>query len=336
MLFTILAIFLVMAIGACIFHVLYKVSEMPALSPKRFTPGQGHGKIVVCLGDSITQGAVSFNYVEALNEELKGQGFTFINAGVNSDVAYNALNRIQEIIGCNPDYVTILIGTNDANSTLDIKNEQELIILKKLPQKPTPEWFEENLTKLVLEIKKNTHAKIALLSIPVLGEDLQSEALIRTREYSGIIKRVAEREKVSYLPLNEKQIDFLEERHHTPLTPHDRAWLLPAQIAVMRYLFGTSWEKISQKKGLLLTVDTIHLNQTGAGMVVDLIKDFLTPDEALKDCSCEDRLIEGTDLNESHLQLAIPDQSDNQNEGWEPVFSQPSDALTFTQGQCED
>ena len=39
--------------------------------------------LVVCAGDSITQGQVSANYVNRLNDDWKQRGYQFVNAGIN-------------------------------------------------------------------------------------------------------------------------------------------------------------------------------------------------------------------------------------------------------------
>ena len=44
--------------------------------------------------------------------------FKFINAGINSHLAYNLFIRLDKVIKCSPAKITILIGTNDVNSSL--------------------------------------------------------------------------------------------------------------------------------------------------------------------------------------------------------------------------
>jgi lysophospholipase L1-like esterase len=73
--------------------------------------------LVVCVGASIVRGNVSFNFVDLLKGRLEGKGFRFINAGVNGDLAYNVLKRLDSVINLQPDFVTILVGTNDVIAT---------------------------------------------------------------------------------------------------------------------------------------------------------------------------------------------------------------------------
>ncbi len=100
-------------------------AAFPDNSPAAFlesNPDRTGKKVVVCVGDSITHGRVSHNYVDMTAGKLSDRGFIIVNAGVNSELAYNVLSRIDEIIRCKHDYVTILIGTNDANSSLSQEN----------------------------------------------------------------------------------------------------------------------------------------------------------------------------------------------------------------------
>ena len=73
--------------------------------------------LVVCLGDSNTQGQFSANYVKRLQDRWPGT--RFINAGVNGQLAYNITQRLDEVVAQQPDVVTLLVGTNDVNAQFD-------------------------------------------------------------------------------------------------------------------------------------------------------------------------------------------------------------------------
>ena len=98
-------------------------------------------KTVVCVGNSITHGQVSYNYVNILSDRLSGDGYQFVNAGINGNLVYNVVNRLDMIIRCDPDYVTVLIGTNDVNASLSQKNSARYMIDMALPEKPNAEFF---------------------------------------------------------------------------------------------------------------------------------------------------------------------------------------------------
>jgi lysophospholipase L1-like esterase len=92
-------------------YVLYFISvvvyllTLPANNPKSFLKNKeiacpGRKRIVV-IGDSITHGNVSANYVQMLGDRLRkrdGKLFDIINAGINSDFAWNVLQRLEDVI----------------------------------------------------------------------------------------------------------------------------------------------------------------------------------------------------------------------------------------------
>ena len=164
---------------------------------------------VVCVGDSLTRGQVSVDYVKMLASRDIGGSVSFTHAGVNGDLAFNVLQRLDSVIDLQPDAVSVLIGTNDTNASLSEKNIRMMTRMKKLPKRPTIEWYRENLTAIVDRLAKESSARIALLSLPVLGEELGSEPVRRSADYSAVVKEIADTRGVTYLPLNERQVGHL-------------------------------------------------------------------------------------------------------------------------------
>jgi lysophospholipase L1-like esterase len=236
------------------------------------TTSQRH---VLCLGDSLTRGQVSVDYVEMLATRDNGGPVTFTNAGVNGDLAFNVLQRLDSVIGLRPDAVSVLIGTNDANASLSEKNIRMMTRMKKLPTRPTIEWYRENLTAIVDRLTAETSAPIALLSLPVLGEELGSPSVQRSADYSAVVKEIADACNVTYLPLHERQVDSLTAGRHTPGIRFRDGRLLSAIAATQHFVLRRSFDSISRRHGLQLTTDLIHQNTRGATMIADLIGDFL-------------------------------------------------------------
>jgi lysophospholipase L1-like esterase len=230
---------------------------------------------VVCLGCSITRGQVSVNYVKMLEGRTAEGSFTFTNAGVNGDLAYNALQRLDSVIGLQPDVVTVLLGTNDANASLTEKNHRMMTRMKKLPVRPTIDWYRENLTAIVNRLAKETSARVALLSLPVLGEELGSESVRRSAQYSAVVKEITVAHNLTYLPLNERQTAHLQAGRHTPGIPFQDGRALSARAAMQHFILRRSSDSISRRRGLELTTDMTHQNTRGAKIIADLIEKFL-------------------------------------------------------------
>jgi lysophospholipase L1-like esterase len=230
---------------------------------------------VVCVGCSITRGQVSVDYVELLRQRFRAEPYTFINRGVNYDLAYNVLIRLDQVIADEPDVVTVLVGTNDANATLGESNRRLVTWLKRLPTRPTPEWYRDSLTAIVQRLQHHTRARIALLSLPVIGEDLDSTPLLRAGEYSTIVREVAGANGVAYLPLYERQLDRLRAHNRPPGTHYKAGLMLSSTASTQHFMLGRSFDDIAARRGLRLTTDTIHQNSTGAGVIADLIEQHL-------------------------------------------------------------
>jgi lysophospholipase L1-like esterase len=242
-------------------------------------------KTVVCFGASLTAGTVSFNYLDLLGARPLLADFQFINHGINGDLAWNGLERLDRVIAERPDFVTILIGTNDVNATMSERNLLRYKAFNHLPMEPTPTWYECNLGTIVKRLKQETGARLALLSLAVIGEDLEHEANRKIALYNDAIRRVAREENIAYLPLHERMVAYLREheddRARLPSRLEYRDGLHNIGNALALHATGLSWDEVSRRNGLLVTTDTLHLNSVGAGMIADLIETWLVRENSV-------------------------------------------------------
>ncbi|MHA1121234.1 MAG: SGNH/GDSL hydrolase family protein [Candidatus Heimdallarchaeota archaeon] len=258
--------------------IMWKIYHYPRDNPYNYVKKMkrkrktSKKKRIVFIGDSLTHGILSVNYIEMLTKKL-GKNYDYINAGMNAELSYNVLLRIESIIACKPDFLTILIGTNDANA--EIKNVPDKKMLEKLnlPGKPNKKWYIENLEKIITELKEKTDAKIALCSIPIMGEEFSSTAFKQSIDYSKAIFEIANKHDINYLPVNEKMIEYLKQHPSTPKYPHEKR--LVEEASLKHFLFRKSFDKLSEEYGFSLLVDHIHINTEGAKIVADLMLDFI-------------------------------------------------------------
>ena len=270
---------LIIILIVAITYTLKKAQKLPLNSPVNFLEDRAQDnnqKTVVCVGNSITHGQVSYNYVNILSERLSDNGYQFVNAGINGNLVYNVVNRLDKIIGCDPDYVTVLIGTNDVNASLSEKNSARYMKDMGLPEKPNAEFFRKNLKELISQLKKRTNAKIAILSLPPIGEEIKHIAWQRTKEYSDIIQGIAEADNIDYLPLHENITEYLLAEDHHPRLSYDNGFRrIMIKGIFSHFLLGTSFDKISANNGFLILTDFLHLNSRGAKMTADLIEKWI-------------------------------------------------------------
>jgi lysophospholipase L1-like esterase len=232
-------------------------------------------KVLVCFGDSNTHGNVSYNWVNDLSSQLTD--YQIFNAGINSDLTYTLLQRIDDVIACKPNFITILIGTNDVNSTMGKIMEKRYQDLGRVSKDTSPNFedFKKNYIEIIRQLKAKTQAKIAVMSLPVLGEDLAHEANQKADKYSEFVKQLATDEQLIYLPVREKQKEFLQNNPQLLKHKFEETYKLLNFSVINYYLLGKNWDEISTKHGFQLTPDNLHQNSIAGGMIRDLVKDAI-------------------------------------------------------------
>ena len=237
--------------------------------------------IVACLGSSSTAGqGQAFGWVDELSRRPENKRFHFQNLGVGGDLAYNALQRLSNVVAARPDRVVILLGANDV-LTLVFRNVRRLVggLMKHLPREPTPEWFQENLEAIVRRLKLETSSQIGLCSLGSIGEDpdstepVQHELNVRVEQFSAIIKEIASVENVSYIPFYERLHERIVASPGNALTAFR---FLPVYRDTFRYfVLRRTSDEIGSANGWKFHVDGVHLNRRGGVVLAGLVQEFL-------------------------------------------------------------
>lgn len=137
-----------------------------------------------------------------------------------------------------------------------------------------PEQYRDNLRAIVDRIRAGTSARIALLSLPPLGERLDAGPNLRLAAYNAAIREIAERTGADYLPLNERMVDLLHRRGGSPRA-YDFGFALAYGAAAQHHLLGRTWDEVARSNGLHLFVDHLHLSDRGGAVVTDLAAAWL-------------------------------------------------------------
>jgi len=159
--------------GILVLVVSRKANARPDNNPVAFLADGGAGpeqKVWVALGDSITHGRVSANYVELVAEQL-GPGWAAVNAGINGELAWNLTQRLDPVVACRPDAVTVLIGTNDTTASMSDEWGRRAMRRMGVPRLPDLEWYRECLTALVDGLGKAVYFEYDAVGRPERFQD---------------------------------------------------------------------------------------------------------------------------------------------------------------------
>lgn len=230
-------------------------------------------KVVLCAGDSNTQGNMGENWLVRVEKQFPQ--YAFLNAGINADLTHTLLARFDEVIAAKPDFVTLLIGTNDINATMSPQKEKRYRQMKKIVKTPTYKDFRENIIAMIEALKEKTSAQIAIMSLPLISEDMQHSVNLKADKYSEGIKAIADLYQIDYLPLREKQKAYLQKKPNKPKYQYEDTDKLIYYAVVLRYILFQSFDKISRILGFQLLTDNLHQNGTSAQMIADLVSEFI-------------------------------------------------------------
>lgn len=220
----------------------------------------GPRPVVVAAGASMTQGTQGADWVGALRERPEFRGYEFVNAGVNGSTSADLRERIDtDVVACHPDAVTLLVGTNDVRNGIPVQE------------------YKENLGAIIDRVRSRTSARIALMSLPPLGENLDADINHKLSAYNAAIKETATRAHATYLPVHEQMVEILRQRGDNG-TPYDFSFTLAYSAAAEHHLLRRSWDEVARGNGLELLVDHIHLSDRGGAIVTGLAAQWLSAD----------------------------------------------------------
>lgn len=236
--------------------------------------------IVACLGSSSTAGkGQAFDIIGELERRPRNGRFNFRNFGVGGDLAYNALQRLPQVVAIRPEKVVVWVGANDVLALVLPKVRRFFRMSKHLPVEPSPEWFRENIQAIAHRLKRETTANVALCSLPPLGEDPTSAVAFQSalnrgiEEYSETIRDVAQKEGVAYIPLHEAIGAQIQASSGRALTSFR---FLPFYRDAFRVLvLRKTPDEVAQLNGWRFHSDGIHLNSRGGLIAADCIQQFV-------------------------------------------------------------
>ncbi len=226
--------------------------------------------MIACFGDSITVGSPGKSYIKYLKNKNE-----YLNYGKGGDTLLGVTNRIEKFLldsSCNK--FIIEIGANDillpflknhSKKWIPVVNSKErlgsIITVNK-------EDFIKNYEKLLCLLKDK---EIKVVTMPCLGENLESQLNKKVDEYNEIIKNLCSNYRINLIDFNLWQKQIIKSRgNYSNYFIKKNPFYVTLDSLLTTYLNFTSL--ISKKRNLILTVDGVHLNEYAAKGLANLIE----------------------------------------------------------------
>ena len=275
-------VFILLALVAIIAIAFFYVSSIISKPPKGRSidflqsPPSKKSRIIACIGDSLTHGNIGDCWVESLRDEYPED--TFLNEGINGDVVWQVQQRIEPILSCKPDTVILMIGSNDAMASFNKHSGERYKHNNNLPEVPTFESYQRLLPELLDSL--SDIPKIALCTIPPVGENPDSAVNQHVKMFNDFIELTASNKNISLIPVSSFLWDDLSSRTYPFRKDYD-----PKVLPIIKriyggmfhhYIFKKSWNDVAKSKGQWILFDQIHLNERGAQVVFNLVKKYIS------------------------------------------------------------
>ena len=264
-------------------YVLFKSSapahNNPKVARRRLARMAQRPTVVACLGDSITHGRVSGDYVARVRDAL-GDGFFVVNGGVNSECSWNLRQRIDDALACDPDVVTIMIGTNDYKGIYDASWGAATVRSQRLPQALSPAFYRDNLRAVLASVtarRPGKPRKVALLELVPFGEQLEASCQATVARANAALAELGSEFGVAVLPVNARLRAFLSSAP-APATPCEpfETWVSSLYPDIVKHhVLGMVWDRVGAAHGFRVMSDGLHLNDVGAQIVADTVVEFI-------------------------------------------------------------
>ena len=277
----IISIIIILSCCVCCCYCFAKIGIKPHSFPPNHiknwhkTRKNANFKRFVCVGDSNTHGIQAVPYCDILSEKLISSRIQVINAGINGNTVYHVSERLPEILSIKPDFISILIGTNDAICIAPPSPFMQKMLHKTIPPQfhPSLANFASQLRNLVIRIQTaSPHTKICLISTPIVGNELGGDLYQALKDISNIIKSIAGEFRLVYVPLFEEQTKIIVQNYFHLSEQNTPNYLrLIFRSLFKHFLFGTNLDTISEENQFPLSIEGIHLNSKSANLVASLI-----------------------------------------------------------------
>jgi lysophospholipase L1-like esterase len=225
--------------------------------------------MIACFGDSITVGRPGTSYFRYLKYQRN-----YVNFGLGGDTLLGVSKRIDDFLtkfSC--DKFIIEIGCNDIllphlrnRSKRWTKIVEKLIARGSVPLSSVYD-FADQYEKLIYNLSDK---KVIIVSIPCIGENLESDLNKKVEKYNESIKNLCKKYGITYIDFNRWQRDVINKNPKSDYFISKNPFNMMLDSFTTTYVGLSSW--ISKRRKLVVTVDGVHLNKEGAKGLAFLIE----------------------------------------------------------------
>jgi lysophospholipase L1-like esterase len=234
---------------------------------------------ILFIGDSITNGRLGASFYRLLRKDFPT--FHLRNLGVDGDTFSNISRRLFEELERNTDYDCIVLqgGYNDIFLPYFTKKGKlfEFALRQQLRKGLVPlndaVAFEQHLRNTVRTLKTVYQGKIVLVTLGCINEYQPFELNAKRRRYNSVIRQIAKEETIALADCG-RQID------HTLETLPRQDYFLKSfwHVTILDRIvscLNTGPDFLSNRRGLSLTIDGVHLNTRGAKIFAGCIAEAI-------------------------------------------------------------
>src|SRR6218665_238120 len=221
---------------------------------------------VLFIGDSIIRGSVGMNWVK----DMASPTNVIVNKGVNGDTLIKINQRLEAILQHDASFDAVVFcgGANDilipflSSKGYLFKVAQKHLLRKGYSPCRTMEEFEYGYLRTIQLIRKYSKAEIILLTLGRLNEHAGFMLNHKREAVNFLVRNLAIREGCRLADAGQPIDIYLDDKY--------------SRDYFLENFFNTTWfdewqcrlfkraDSLSEERGLILTIDGVHVNSIGA------------------------------------------------------------------------
>jgi lysophospholipase L1-like esterase len=212
---------------------------------------------IALIGDSLTEGRPGVPFIRKLKERYPE--LTLVNLGKPGESVKSLHARLSKTkLDTDFDLSFLWIGVNDVYT--------KLLKVQAQPIAADQEEFRELYTK-VLESVIASSKQVVAVTPGLVGEDMQNAPNQELKELSAVIQAIIRNcPNVEFLDIRSV---FEKELAESDSSGYISTGVLTVMKEALFYKNPKRIDQLSEKRGLHLTLDGIHLNSRGAELVAE-------------------------------------------------------------------